>query len=433
MNELLRRCASFLCQHHAEAYLVGGAVRDALLGRECHDLDVVVPCDALKIARELADVLGGAYYPLDEERETGRIVMPDRNVIDVALLRGGTIEADLALRDFTINAMARRITSPLVPLLTREGSLLLDPHQGIRDLRAQVIRAVGEQTFIADPVRVLRAVRLADTLGYTLDTRTAQLLRQAMPLLTQVSGERVRDEFTKILERQNSAQTFDYWYDYALWQLVLPRARWNAERAQRLDWQEQTVMILCRAGLLFEAARERLCADLAVELTGGHTRKLMLKLAVFYDDENACANDLRALKFSRHEIEYATALVRCRNYFSTLPASPEALHAHRFFRDCGAAALGVIAFGFPWATDATAAAAAANALLRHYLENYERVITPKPLINGAYIAEHFGLQGPHIGQCLRALLEAQVSGTVQSVADAEKFVTDGGWRIASSQ
>ena len=98
VDALLDRCLAFLQRRKLETYVVGGTVRDRLLGRAITDLDLVVQSDALRVSRELADELGGAFYPLDVERETGRVLLPDRTVVDIARLRGATIEDDLAVR-----------------------------------------------------------------------------------------------------------------------------------------------------------------------------------------------------------------------------------------------------------------------------------------------------------------------------------------------
>lgn len=174
-------------------YLVGGAVRDALLQRPIHDLDFAVPQGALRFAKNLANQLNAAFYPLDETNDTARIVYihPDgsRDVLDFAGFRGADLESDLRDRDFTINAMA-------MDVYTGE---LFDPLQGARDLREKRVRACAETAFSNDPVRVLRAVRQAAGLGLTIEPQTRQWMKQAVPSLPQVSAERLRDELFKML------------------------------------------------------------------------------------------------------------------------------------------------------------------------------------------------------------------------------------------
>lgn len=174
-------------------YLTGGAVRDAVLGRKTHDLDFAVPSGALKLARKLADALGGVFFPLDEASDTARIVLqnPDgsRDVLDFAGFRGDSLEADLRGRDFTINAMA-------VHLHTGEW---FDPLGGMADLRARRLRACAETAFTKDPVRILRAVRQAAGLGFHIELQTRQWMKTAVPLLPRVSPERQRDELFSML------------------------------------------------------------------------------------------------------------------------------------------------------------------------------------------------------------------------------------------
>ena len=135
-----------------QAVLVGGAVRDLLLGLPLRDLDYVLPGDALPVARALADALGAAYYPLDERRGTGRVVWQQPEgaplVVDIASLGSSSLDDDLRARDFTINAIA------LAP-----GDVLYDPLGGVPDLQNRTLRPCSDHSLVADPVRVLRAVR----------------------------------------------------------------------------------------------------------------------------------------------------------------------------------------------------------------------------------------------------------------------------------
>lgn len=175
-------------------YLVGGALRDSLMGRENHDLDFAVPAGAMKLARSIANALAGAYFPLDEENDTARVILPradgGRDTMDFAGFRGPDLEADLRGRDFTINAIA---------LDVRTGERI-DPLGGVQDLREKRIRACAENSLSDDPLRILRAVRQAAALGFSIQLETRKLMKDAAPLLQQVSPERQRDELFKILE-----------------------------------------------------------------------------------------------------------------------------------------------------------------------------------------------------------------------------------------
>jgi tRNA nucleotidyltransferase/poly(A) polymerase len=175
-------------------YLVGGAVRDALRGYATHDLDFVLSGDVMRISRQVADALGAAFFPLDEARLTARLVFihPEgvRQIIDFAAMRGPDLESDLRLRDFTINAMA---------VSMQDLFKLLDPLGGAVDLRAGILRACSPNAFLDDPVRILRAVRLATIFDLRIQKETRQSMREAVAELPQVSPERLRDELFRML------------------------------------------------------------------------------------------------------------------------------------------------------------------------------------------------------------------------------------------
>ena len=175
-------------------YLVGGAVRDVLLSRQIHDYDFIIPKGSLKIARLVADRMDGAYFLLDKDRETARVIFKDlqgnRNVLDFASLRGPNLESDLRDRDFTVNAIAVNIFSP---------QELLDPFMGAKDLFNKTLRVCSPDSFVNDPVRILRAIRIAAGFGLRIQPETRSLMRMAVPDLVQVSPERLRDELLRIL------------------------------------------------------------------------------------------------------------------------------------------------------------------------------------------------------------------------------------------
>ncbi len=178
----------------AEVFLVGGAVRDSILARPVHDFDFVFSGDALRLARKVADAVNGAFFPLDETRFTGRVITTgegdDRLVLDFAAMRGSDLEADLKDRDFTVNAIAVDISRP---------QEILDPLGGMTDLWHKTLRACSNDAFVQDPLRILRGIRLAARLGYRIHTGTRERMREAVPSLTQISPERLRDEILRIL------------------------------------------------------------------------------------------------------------------------------------------------------------------------------------------------------------------------------------------
>ena len=162
-------------------WVVGGAIRDAALGRDVVDVDLVVVGDARAVARDVAQRVGGTGFQLSEEFGTWRVLGPGWH-IDVTPLRGASIEVDLALRDFTVNSVAVPLADP--------AATPVDPRGGLGDLDARVLRATSERSFAQDPLRVLRAARLASALRLQLDPGTVELARAAAARAAEPAGER---------------------------------------------------------------------------------------------------------------------------------------------------------------------------------------------------------------------------------------------------
>lgn len=177
-----------------EIYLVGGAVRDLLLNRSSRDFDFAVPANGIPLARRIANVLDADFMILDAERDTGRVIVTNtdgtRTYLDFATYRGGTLEEDLRARDFTINAIAFDL----------QAQTLIDPLNGASDLQIKSIRACSPTSLQDDPVRILRAIRQAAAFGLKIQPETRKAMKQAAPLLSTISPERLRDELFKILD-----------------------------------------------------------------------------------------------------------------------------------------------------------------------------------------------------------------------------------------
>ena len=171
-----------------EAWIVGGAVRDELLGRPIVDVDVAC-ADPRTAAHAYAARFGGAPFPLSEQHGAWRVATPDEILtVDFTPLPEGGIDADLASRDFTFNAIARRVG----------GTDMLDPLDGRGDLDRSVVRAVSEPVFRNDPLRLLRAVRFEDELGFRMDAETERLVRESAPLVVRSAGERILAELVRL-------------------------------------------------------------------------------------------------------------------------------------------------------------------------------------------------------------------------------------------
>ncbi len=187
LQELARR-------HGVEVYLVGGTLRELALGRESPDLDLAVSDHTLSLAAELACALTGTFVLLDEKERTARVVV-GKEILDLAEFRAPDIAADLAGRDFTVNAMALELSE----LLGGGRPTLLDPLGGLADLAQGLIRHVAPENLGADPLRLLRAFRFAATHGFQIAADTRAAIKARAGLLEGVAGERLRQELFLLL------------------------------------------------------------------------------------------------------------------------------------------------------------------------------------------------------------------------------------------
>ncbi|NES84105.1 MAG: CCA tRNA nucleotidyltransferase, partial [Moorea sp. SIO2B7] len=188
----------------SSAYLVGGAVRDALLNRQEYlDLDFVLPTEAVETARRIANHYQVGFVVLDEQRQIARVVFA-QGTVDFALQEGDSLETDLQRRDFTVNAIA----------YNPHTENLIDPLQGLVDLNTGVMRMISKANLEDDPLRLLRAYRQAAQLNFTIEPHTRSTIRNLAPLLDKVAAERVQTELGYLLANsQGSKWLIAAWED----------------------------------------------------------------------------------------------------------------------------------------------------------------------------------------------------------------------------
>lgn len=475
-------------------HLVGGALRDALLGRDTHDLDFVVPSDAIRLARRVANALQAAFFPLDEERDTGRVLLSDekgrRILLDFAAWRAPSLDEDLLARDFTVNALAFDLQS----------ESLYDPLGGGLDVRQKRIRACRPDSLMADPIRILRAVRLAAALGFHIVPETRQQMKQAAAGLRSVSPERVRDELFRILEGPQPATVIRALDMLGVLDYILPEL--TALRGVRqppphvYDVWTHTLSVLGHLeGILAVLApdydaestndlytglltlrlgryREQLAAHFAQALNADRSVRALLGFAALYhdiakpqtqtiDDQGALhfwghdeqgaeivAARANALHFSNPEIQRLRLIVRhhMRPHFHSKRMeaegkAPSRRAIYRFFRDTGEAGVDVLLLALADARATrghTLTQAGWSAMLdvcRIFLENYwekrSETVSPPPLLNGHDLMTALGLSpGPTVGELLEAIREAQATGKVSTRDQALSFARE---QIANRQ
>jgi poly(A) polymerase len=254
--DLVRRA---LAEYGAEAWIAGGAVRDAALGREVADLDLAVACDPERAARAVAREGDGHAFELSAEFATWRAVARDRSwQVDATALRGETIEADLAARDFTLGAVA-------VPLA---GGKVVDPYGGLDDLERRLLRVVAEDSFRADPLRLLRAARLAADLGLEVDPGTVALARSDARLAAEPAGERQLAELRQLIGGPDPLRGVALLDELGLTAVVLPEleALRGVEQGpnHHLDVHGHTLAVLEQT-LEVESDLERFAGERAAE------------------------------------------------------------------------------------------------------------------------------------------------------------------------
>jgi putative nucleotidyltransferase with HDIG domain len=475
--EAVRRLAG---ERGVRVWPVGGAVRDALLGRPVHDWDFAVDRDALGLARAVADALGGAYFPLDTERDTGRAILTaedgTRLELDFAALRGGGLETDLLARDFTINALALDEAGPVIDVV-----------RGLDDLEAQRIRAVHDQTFQDDPLRLLRAVRMEAELGFEIEPQTAAWIHRDAPLLAQPSAERVRDEFGRILDLPGAAASLLRLERFGLLSLVVPEVEplkgVDQSAPHRHDvWRHTLATVDALEGVIAAVTGldvgQRVLADvppvtwgdlarvlgqfagdvavhLAVEVSGGRDQALLLKLAAllhdlgkpktrsqsddgrihFYNHERVgaqmAAARLRELRFSRDEVKRVRTIIGAHMRPGHLARAEKVTRraVYRYFLATSCGGVDVVLLSLAdylaiWGPNLqeqrwTRRLEVAEALLTHWFERYEETVSPSPLVTGRDLMTELGLDaGRQVGRLLEVVREAQAAGEVSTREEA---------------
>ncbi len=478
---LLTAVSDFLSGQDIKAYLVGGFVRDVLLKRESADIDIAIAGDALGIAPKIADALGGRFVLLDEANKVCRVVVADSKApggrwqLDLSTF-GGAIEQDLGRRDFTIDAMAVELEE-LVK--THADIPLIDPFHGRDDLKQRVIRAVSEKAFRSDAVRLLRAVRLAAELGFSLDRQTEALIKGNCHLIGDVAGERIREELLRLLSAGESHRFLPYLDELGLVGAIIPELAeakgveqprehfWNV-----FDHSLQTVIaadFLLHQGswdyandkvLAIAPWSEVLSRHFAQPVSSGSTRGLLLKLAALLHDvakpqTKAVAEDgrthflghaqmgadkavaiLERLRFSGKEVKLVELMINYHLRPGQLSQGELPSHRaiYRYFRDSDNAGIDTLFLSLAdhlatrgpnlnlagWQEHTKMV----EYVLAQHFEQERRVVPPK-LVSGHDIINIFGLSpGPRVGQALEAVREAQASGEVATREEAIDYIRD---------
>lgn len=484
---LIEQLRVFCATENAEAYLVGGVIRDVLLRRKTTDVDLVLIGGGSEILHRLASALKSRLITLDPSRNITRIMAKiNENVfqVDVNSVQG-EIEADLRQRDFSIDALAVPIY--LFRTLFRDQSAeVLDPTNGLSDLKRKVIRCTSPTVFRDDPARLLRGPRLAAQLGFQIADCTSSYIRNQAHLIKSVAPERVRDEFIKILESPNSALSIRRLDDLGILCLLMPELSQSRDVSQPKEHQWDVFNHLIETsgqverlipsqgkqnfnpeycgyvdpGIQFTPTFDLIEEYFAEEVSDGYSRIAMTKLAGLLHDigkpatrtveesgkirflghhivgADIAEDILRRLRISGRGVELVKGQVLHHLRPSQMaPAGslPSGKAIYRYFRDVGGAAIDTLYLNM---ADYLAARGrmVTNTEWRQHCAVIDRILSqglsgkaPEALpnlINGRDIMNSTRMApGPKIGRLLQIVKEAQSEGNVSSKDEALELVT----------
>ena len=457
MSDLIKTLATLA---PGRAWLVGGVLRDALLGRPLGDVDVTVEGDARSLSAQFSKKVGGHVFTLDEERGTYRVVLDTTLTFDFSRWQAPTLVGDLVQRDFTINALA------LDP--TRWGQAqwkkhLIDPTGGQKDLQAKQIRLAGSRSFVEDPLRLLRAFRFFAELGFHLTDTTRRLARRHRSLITKSSPERVREELLRLLASPRAMDTLIALDDVGLLPILFPEVE-PMRRTGRDFYGTNGVLAhsLAAVGSLEKLLQElshqfpsfhRALKSYLEEPLGHHPRFAHLKLVTLFHDVGKPATAKKEggkLHFYGHDAVGARLVRDIAQRFRFSNAETRSFsdqvgghmrpgnlghqpvltdraifRFYRDFEDNGPALLIVsLADHFTYLSKRARLSRkdpvfkTIRTLLARYFLKRETVDPPK-IINGNDLMKAFKLKpGPEVGRLLTAVREAQSTGTIKTPVEA---------------
>ncbi|MGF1486352.1 MAG: CCA tRNA nucleotidyltransferase [Prochloraceae cyanobacterium] len=375
------------------AYLVGGALRDALLlrKREYLDLDFVVFEGAIAIARKIAKYYRAGFVVLDKEREIARVVF-DRATVDIALAEGNKVETDLRRRDFTINVIA----------YNPHNDELFDPLGGKSDLDSKIIKMVSKSNLEDDPLRLLRAYRQAAQLNFTIEPVTKSTIRDLSAFISSIAAERVRSELNYLLADSNG----NNWLQGAIAAGLLKPWLKQIE-AENLE-------ILSKIDRAIEQLKD---------IEGFSGNLALAKLACLVSRVPQTAElELIDLKYSRAEIRTVTTALRSLPRLEGLTAPMSLKEQYFFFLDVGDVFEIVAVLAIAKQVDRNFI----YSLIKRYLDPQDPIAHPQPLITGKDLIRVLKIKpSPKIGLLLSeiqiALIEGKISNSEEALKLAKKI------------
>ncbi len=473
---LTNRAAAFLTLKGVPAYLVGGTVRDGVLSIPTHDIDLAVQGPAVALAREFADVNGGAFVVLNDEHQMARVILQSNGrdwKIDFAALEG-SLSQDLSRRDFTINAMAVSLAKPLEENAEVE---IIDPLNGLASLAIKRVQICSDSAFQSDPVRMLRAVRLGMKLRFTIDATTSAAIKRDAHLITNAPGERIRDEIARILEIPKAASSIRALDKLGLLIPIIPELK-DAKDVQQppehywdvFEHSVETVyfteVVLRTKGIATTANvtgeipwNPELEAYFQTPVGAEISRVGLIKLAALFHDiakpETKAIDEkgrmhffghpeqgaekiiaiMGRLRFSGKEIEFVEKLVKYHLRPGLINGNlelPTKRAIYKYYRDTQPVSVDLLYMNLADYLAARGPLLEADEWKRYSAKvrsifdtkvNEPTVVAPERLVDGNAIMQALNLiPGPVIGEMLEAVREAQAAGEIKTREDALALV-----------
>ena len=443
----------FVLSQIDEGYLVGGTVRDFLLGKSSCDRDIAIK-GAEQFAQGMAKQFDGTFIVLDELNHIYRVVLKDKvNYLDISELQGETIEEDLLRRDFTINAIAYDLKE----------NKFIDVTGGIDDLKQGVLRHIKDENFADDPLRVLRAFRFAAVTGFEMTAELKTALRKYLPLALNPAPERIHYELMKLFGGVQTAKTLllmdEFGYLEQIFPCVKEMKKVPPNSHHHLDLFHHVVETVRQVEIAYKDAPIEVKEHLDKVDFGGFPRINQLKLAGFLHDigkfstwtveqtgrhrfikhddvgSKMVVPFLKQWKFSKKQIEYISTMIKYHIYPSNVIIAPDLNEKvmMRYVRKMEdnvvdniilARADRLSARGI----DVTEEMVKNNLdgldkLLNFYLSKRETLEPIPKLLDGKEIMELKGLKpSPKLGEIIKALHESQLNGDILTKDEAVEFV-----------
>lgn len=449
-------------------YLIGGPVRDLLIGmQDIKDIDIVMPAGSESIARKLADAIGGSFFFLDEERKITRVVRSsDGGTIqfDFTNFEGPDLPADLGRRDFTMNAMALDLRE-----FIRDRSLgkIIDLFHGREDVTNKLIRVVKPEVLDEDPLRLLRAVRFASTLGFAIEETTQDHIKSRAALITKPSPERIRDEFLQILSQWGAGEHLTLMDSLGLLSHILPEldtlTGFSPGRYHIYDVRTHSIKTVAYVDNVLDdlptiapGYAHRVVGHLNEQLENLLPRKAALRFACllhdiakpetlsqdeeghihFYGHDSIGAEKAkeicRRLRLSRNTEATVTAVIKqhMRLFNLSAPGGPSKNAMHRYCRDLKdvlpeslvlAQADARATFDIMPKEKFTDTEKPMAAVLEYYYEKFLKA-EERPLVTGDDLIERGLKPGPRFREILDEIKERQAAGLLKDRQEALEFI-----------